>query len=97
VKGTLTAKDGAVTPVEFQLVKEQGDWRILFMEVRPAGAGVKEAEASGKGQDKDSVPVSPKTEAAQDKTPAGDTPELLSITTCEAVNDADNQPGEGYE
>lgn len=30
VKGTLTAKDGAVTPVQFQLVKEQGEWRILL-------------------------------------------------------------------
>jgi hypothetical protein len=42
VKGTLTAKDGAVTPVKFQLVKEQGEWRILFIEVRPTGTGIKE-------------------------------------------------------
>jgi hypothetical protein len=39
VKGTLTAKDGAVTPVEFQLVKEQGAWRILFIKLRATGAG----------------------------------------------------------
>ena len=39
VKGTLTAKDGAVTPVEFQLVKEQGAWRILFIRLRATGAG----------------------------------------------------------
>jgi hypothetical protein len=38
VKGTLTAKDGAVTPVEFQLVKEQGEWRILFIKLRATGA-----------------------------------------------------------
>lgn len=90
VKGTLTAKDGAVTPVEFQLVKEQGEWRILFMEVRSAGAGVKSEEA-GKGRDQDSAPASPKTEAAQDKTPGG-AAELLSITTCETVDQADSSP-----
>ena len=39
VKGTLTARDGAVTPVMFQLVKEQGEWRILFIEARATGAG----------------------------------------------------------
>jgi hypothetical protein len=38
VKGTLTAKDGAVTPVEYQLVKEQGEWRILFIKLRATGA-----------------------------------------------------------
>ena len=52
VKGTLTAKDGAVTPVEFQLVKEQGEWRILFIEVRAAGTSIKEEEKSGKDPDK---------------------------------------------
>jgi hypothetical protein len=41
VKGSLTAKDGAVTPVEFQLVKEQGEWRILFIRVRATGAAIK--------------------------------------------------------
>ena len=40
VKGTLTARDGAVTPIRLQLVKEQGEWRILFIEVRPTGAGI---------------------------------------------------------
>ena len=51
VKGTLTAKDGAVTPVEFQLVKEQGEWRILFIEVRAAGARIKEEDTSGSQRD----------------------------------------------
>jgi len=40
VKGTLTARDGAVTPIRHPLVKEQGEWRILFIEVRPTGAGI---------------------------------------------------------
>ena len=39
LKGTLTARDGAVTPVEFQLVKEQGEWRVLFIEMRATGLG----------------------------------------------------------
>ncbi len=90
VKGTLTAKDGAVTPVEFQLVKEQGEWRILFMEVKSAGAGVK-AEEAGKGRDQDSPAAFPKTEAGGEKTP-GSAAELLSITACEAVAEADNSP-----
>ena len=49
LKGTLTAQDGAVTPVEFQLVKEQGEWRILFIEVRATGlgTGTKGEEKSG--------------------------------------------------
>jgi hypothetical protein len=42
VKGTLTAKDGAVTPVSYQLVKEQGKWRILFIKLRATGAGITE-------------------------------------------------------
>jgi hypothetical protein len=70
VKGTLTAKDGAVTPVEFQLVKEQEKWRILFIEVRAAGTGTKE-EKSGKGQDQ--------SQAA----PQG--ARIVSVKTCEGV------------
>lgn len=30
VKGTLTTKSGAVIPVEYRLVKEKGDWKIIF-------------------------------------------------------------------
>jgi len=61
VKGTLAAKGGAVTPVEFQLVKEQGEWRILLIEVRATGAGtgIKEEEKSGKCQDKAQAPSGP--------------------------------------
>jgi hypothetical protein len=87
VKGTLTAKDGAVTPVEFQLVKEQEEWWILSIKVQPSGAGIKEEEKSGKEQDLASAQAGP----AQDVTQP-DTPELVSITTCEGVNEADNQP-----
>jgi hypothetical protein len=39
VKGTLTARDGAVTPIRLRLVKEQGEWRILFIGMRATGAG----------------------------------------------------------
>ena len=73
VKGTLTAQDGEVTPVEFQLVKEQEEWRILFIEVRAAGAGtgIKEAEKSGKDRDK-----------AQPPPPAAS---IVSVKTCEGI------------
>lgn len=78
VKGTLTAKDGAVTPVEFQLVKEQGEWRILFIEVRPAGAGIKEAEKPDKDRDQ-----------AQAPPPAAS---IVSVTTCEGVAEPGMKP-----
>jgi Clostripain family/Domain of unknown function (DUF4864) len=73
VKGTLTAKDGAVTPVEFQLVKEQEEWRILFIEVRAAGTGIKEEEKSGKGRDP--APAPPLAAS------------IVSVTTCEGVTE----------
>jgi len=73
VKGTLTAQDGAVTPVEFQLVKEQGEWRILFIEVRPAGAGIKGTDKSDKDRDQAPAP----SRAAS----------IVSITTCEGVTE----------
>ena len=73
VKGTLTAKDGAVTPVEFQLVKEQGEWRILFIEVRAAGVGTKEEEKSGNQRDQ-----------TQAKPPAAS---IVAVTTCEGVEE----------
>lgn len=40
VKGTLTAKDGAQTAVEYQLIKEDGEWKILGISVLPTGAGI---------------------------------------------------------
>ena len=70
VKGTLTAKDGAVTPVEFQLVKEQGEWRILFIEVRAAGAALKKKICPGA------------SETRPRRHPGSN---IVSITTCEGV------------
>lgn len=29
VKGTLTSKDGTSTPIEYELIKEHGEWKIL--------------------------------------------------------------------
>lgn len=39
LKGSLKAKDGSVTPVEYQLVKEGSDWKILNLRLNPTGAG----------------------------------------------------------
>lgn len=39
VAGTLTAKDGARTPIEFKLIKEDGVWKILSIKVSYTGAG----------------------------------------------------------
>lgn len=40
VKGTLTSKDGAKTPIEYQLIKEGDSWKILGITVLPTGAGI---------------------------------------------------------
>lgn len=40
VQGTLTAKDGAKTPIEYRLIKEDGSWKILNIRVIPTGAGL---------------------------------------------------------
>lgn len=40
VKGTLTAKDGAQTPIEYQLIKEGDGWKILSFQLSPTGAGI---------------------------------------------------------
>lgn len=40
LKGTLTSKDGAKTPIEYRLIKEDGHWKILGIQVMPTGAGI---------------------------------------------------------
>ncbi|CAM3013677.1 TM2 domain [Legionella steigerwaltii] len=40
VKGTLTATDGAKTPIEYRLIWEDGAWKILNIKVRYTGAGI---------------------------------------------------------
>lgn len=35
LKGTLTSEDGTVTPIEYKLVKENGEWKILSIEINP--------------------------------------------------------------
>ncbi|VEB36768.1 Predicted membrane protein [Legionella sainthelensi] len=40
VKGTLTAKDGAKTPVEYRLIWEDRAWKILNIKVSYTGAGI---------------------------------------------------------
>lgn len=40
VRGTLTAKDGAKTPIQYKLIREDGAWKILGINVTQTGAGV---------------------------------------------------------
>lgn len=42
VKGTLKAKDGAVTPIEYRLIKENDQWKILFIRLQPTGTSIKD-------------------------------------------------------
>jgi hypothetical protein len=37
LKGTLQSEDGAITPVEYKLVKEDGEWKILAITLSPTG------------------------------------------------------------
>lgn len=41
VRGTLQSKDGAITPIEYRFIKEDGVWKILSIQVNPTGAGIK--------------------------------------------------------
>ncbi|WP_392538646.1 DUF4864 domain-containing protein [Legionella sp. 227] len=43
VKGTLTAQDGAKTPIEYRLIWEDGAWKILNIKLSSTGAGIKVA------------------------------------------------------
>ncbi len=40
LQGSITASDGGVTPVEFKLIKENGEWRILSIQVQNTGIEV---------------------------------------------------------
>jgi TM2 domain-containing membrane protein YozV/Na+-transporting methylmalonyl-CoA/oxaloacetate decarboxylase gamma subunit len=42
ISGSLEAQDGTVMPVTYQLVKENGHWKILNIDIRPDNAGVNE-------------------------------------------------------
>ncbi len=46
ITGTLTAKDGTAMPVEYKFVKENGDWKILSVNLSP-GAGANATAGSG--------------------------------------------------
>lgn len=37
IQGTLTAKDGTVSPVEYKFIKESGEWKILSVDLSSAG------------------------------------------------------------
>ncbi len=78
VKGSLTAQDGAVTPVEFKLVKEEGEWRILAIEIKPPGASAAGQETPEKGLSQPQAV----SKAAR----------VISILTCERVEEPDLKP-----
>lgn len=46
-RGTLYADDGTATPVEYLLVKEDGEWKVLGIQINPgAGADVEDKKQS---------------------------------------------------
>jgi TM2 domain-containing membrane protein YozV len=42
LQGTLTSTDGAQTPIEYILIKEDDKWRIMSIKLLPTGAGIKQ-------------------------------------------------------
>ncbi len=46
LKGSLQSQDGAVTPIEYKLVKENNEWKILSLQVLPTGANVQDKQQS---------------------------------------------------
>lgn len=38
IRGTITAKDGTVMPLEYRLIKENGEWKILSLDLNPSGS-----------------------------------------------------------
>lgn len=45
VEGTLTAIDGSRSPVKYELIKEKGEWRILYIELSRSGTKPSPPEA----------------------------------------------------
>lgn len=42
LEGSLKSKDGGVTPVTYKFVKENDEWKVLSIELKPSGAAIKE-------------------------------------------------------
>jgi len=42
--GTLKSVDNGTTPIEYKLVKENDEWKILNVKLNPSGAGIKQTE-----------------------------------------------------
>lgn len=51
VKGTLTSTDGAQTPIEVRLIKENGTWKILSIQLSPTGITVNKNTSSSNQSD----------------------------------------------
>lgn len=41
ISGTLEAVDGTTTPIQYRLIKENGQWKILYIRVNPSGIVIK--------------------------------------------------------
>ncbi|TSA45115.1 DUF4864 domain-containing protein [bacterium] len=68
ITGTLEAKDGTVTPVTYQFIKENKDWKILSLDLSSAAG----ATESGKGTaDSATTPNSSGTNSSATATDAG--------------------------
>jgi hypothetical protein len=37
LRGSLTSSTGGVTPIEYRLVKENGFWKVIYINVNPSG------------------------------------------------------------
>ncbi len=46
IKGVLTAEDGAKTPIEVNLIKEDGIWKILSIKLQPTGVQIERQDSA---------------------------------------------------
>jgi hypothetical protein len=46
ISGTVEGADGTVTPIAYSFVKENGEWKIQGINIKPSNSGVSENEQS---------------------------------------------------
>jgi len=57
ISGTITAKDGTIMPIEYRLIKESGEWKILSLDLNPSGSANTNANTSASSKKPVSKPT----------------------------------------
>lgn len=67
VKGTLHSKEGASTPVEYRLIKENGEWKIMGIQVSSSGLSTSPDKSPAVAESEKPVDVSTITKVYDNK------------------------------